>query len=141
MFKPTVLRISLDVSVLSIFSFFKGWVVGQRGAVFLDLLLVTGTDVTLGSILFTVAGLASIAGGLAGGFLLDTTRKPILMMTMVFVLNAALNSTLALCEPLPLMSTLYFLSHFALSVYDVGKSWFGAMCAGLFHWWMDGWIG
>ncbi|KAK7109159.1 sodium-dependent glucose transporter 1B-like [Littorina saxatilis] len=102
------------------FGFFTfGWVVGQRGAVFLDLLLVTGTDVTLGSILFTVAGLASIAGGLAGGFLLDTTRKPILMMTMVFVLNAALNSTLALCEPLPLMSTLYFLSHFALSVYDV----------------------
>ena len=95
--------------------------VGQRGAAFLDLLLVTNTDVGLGSILFTLAGLASIAGSLAGGFLLDRTGRPVLMMTGVFVLNAAVNGTLALCKPLALMSTLYFLSHFALSVYDVGK--------------------
>jgi predicted MFS family arabinose efflux permease len=105
-------------------SVLQGWVVGQRGAAFLDLLLVTQTDVTAGSLLFSFAGLASIVGALLGGFVLDAFRRPLAMMTGVFLANAAVNSTLALCESLPLMATLYFASHFALAVYDVGKCWF-----------------
>jgi predicted MFS family arabinose efflux permease len=78
--------------------------------------------VTSGSLLFSFAGLAAIAGSLAGGFFLDAFGHPLAMMTGVFLMNAAVNSTLALCESLPLMATLYFASHFALAVYDVGKS-------------------
>ena len=101
----------------------QGWLVSQRGAVHLDLLLVTGTEVPLGSLLLTLAGLGSIAGVLAGGFLLDLTRKPVLLVAGALLLNVALNIVIPLCTVFPVMGCLYFTAHFAMSGIDVGEWW------------------
>ncbi|KAK7508749.1 hypothetical protein BaRGS_00000315, partial [Batillaria attramentaria] len=118
-----------------------GWVSGQRGASFLDLLLVTHTDITLGSLLLTLAGLAALTGVLTGGFLLDCTGRPHLMMAGAMLLNAVFSGVIPKCTAFPLMAALYFLAFFAFANFEVvtvshqAKIWSsggGAYMQGLF---------
>nr|KAG5714178.1 hypothetical protein BaRGS_018395 [Batillaria attramentaria] len=63
--------------------------------------------------------LAHVVGSVAGGFLLDAFRRPVLMMAGAMLLNAVLNGTVPLCTSFPVMNALYFLINMALAVIDV----------------------
>lgn len=98
----------------------QGWVYGQRGAAFLDLLLVTDMDVALGSLLFTLAAVASMMGALVGGFVIDKVGRPLLQMACGMFVNALLLPLIPLCTQFYLMAALFFASSLGLIVFDIG---------------------
>ncbi|KAK7484908.1 hypothetical protein BaRGS_00023828 [Batillaria attramentaria] len=88
-----------------------GFGVGQRGPAFLDIQIITRTDVEAASFFFTAGSVGCLAGSLVSGLIYDKLNKSILLFSCVFGMAAATIAT-PWCSIYGLMITAFFLSSF-----------------------------
>ena len=65
------------VHIVYWFSFFQGVVVGQQGPTFLDILIITNTDIETGAYFFTAQWCGYMIGSLVSGYLHGKVGIPI----------------------------------------------------------------
>ncbi|XP_046566540.1 LOW QUALITY PROTEIN: sodium-dependent glucose transporter 1A-like [Haliotis rubra] len=100
-------------------NFMVGWVNGQRGPSLLDLLIITGTDLSQGSAFFTAAATGSVVGAVAGGAIYDRFNKYL----SLFISLAGHGLTVAvmpLCSPYWLMIAMFVAHEFFLGIFKTG---------------------
>ncbi|XP_025094849.1 sodium-dependent glucose transporter 1A-like [Pomacea canaliculata] len=99
-----------------------GFAVGQRGPAFLDIQIITQTDVKSASFFFTAASVGYLVGSLTAGMVYDKLNKSLLLIMSLLGLSF---TTIALpwCSPYVLMIMIHFLcSMCAGSVDTVGNA-------------------
>ncbi|KAK6192066.1 hypothetical protein SNE40_003610 [Patella caerulea] len=111
-------RIKFLRTVAILFGFVThGIVFSQRGPSFLDLQLITNTDVEKASTYFTATAVGYMAGSFAGGVLFDRFNSVILLFLSMFGLSLSV-IVIPLCSYYGLMLTMMFVSAFFMGWYD-----------------------
>ncbi|XP_064614155.1 sodium-dependent glucose transporter 1-like [Liolophura sinensis] len=101
--------------------FIFGVIRGQEGVVFLDLVLITNSDINTGSLLFTISAVGYMIGVLIIGVLFDKFNNDILYCTCVFLLGLTV-LLIPWCTSLPLMVAVFGLRSFFMGPADSGSS-------------------
>ncbi|KAK6192309.1 hypothetical protein SNE40_003798 [Patella caerulea] len=84
-----------------------GFQIGQRGPSFLDIQLITDTNVEKASTFFTAGSVGYLSGSFISGVLYDRFNKT-LLMGLLLVFLAATASVLPLCSPYGLMLVIFW---------------------------------
>ncbi|XP_050408583.1 sodium-dependent glucose transporter 1A [Patella vulgata] len=111
-------RIKFFRTVAILFGFVThGIVFSQRGPSFLDLQLITDTDVEKASTYFTATAVGYMSGSFAGGVLFDRFNSVILLFLPMFGLSLSV-IVIPLCSYYGLMLTMMFVSAVFMGWYD-----------------------
>ncbi|XP_055957635.1 sodium-dependent glucose transporter 1A-like [Patella vulgata] len=92
---------------------------GQRGPSFLDIQLITNTNVEKASTFFTAASVGYLSGSLISGILYDRFNKTLLLGLCV-ILMAITVAVLPLCSPYGLMLVIFWSNSFFMGGLDAG---------------------
>ncbi|XP_050410171.1 sodium-dependent glucose transporter 1B isoform X2 [Patella vulgata] len=107
-------------SLVLCFAFWSlGFQVGQRGPSFLDIQLITNTDVEKASTFFTAGSVGYLCGSLISGVLYDRFNKTLLLGLCV-ILMAVTVGLLPLCSPYGLMLFISWANAFFMGGMDTG---------------------
>ena len=93
----------------------QGFAIGQRGPAFLDLQIITGTDVEQASYFFTAGSVGYLLGSVLAGTMYDKMNKSLLLLLSVFGL-AVCTTVLPWCSLYGLMIAI----HFGVSIFGGG---------------------
>ncbi|KAK6165701.1 hypothetical protein SNE40_022579 [Patella caerulea] len=96
-----------------------GFIVGQRGPSFLDLQLITNTDVEEASLFFTSAAVGGLLGALVIGASYDRFNKP----RLIFLANIGMGVCVGVvpqCRQYPLMIFIWFITGFCMRGLEAG---------------------
>ncbi|CAG5129403.1 unnamed protein product [Candidula unifasciata] len=102
---------------LSASSFTLGIIFGQQGPTFLDLQIITGTDVESASFFFTAASFGYMVGSFVSGFLHGKVNNNVLMCIINCGAGVAAIIT-PYCSPYPLMIVFRFLTNMFCGAID-----------------------
>ncbi|XP_067660327.1 sodium-dependent glucose transporter 1A-like [Haliotis asinina] len=100
-------------------NFMSGWVNSQRGPSLLDLLIITGTDLSQGSAFFTAAATGTVVGAIAGGVIYDRFNK-YLSLFISLAGHGLIVAVIPLCSPYWLMIAMFFTQELVLGVFKTG---------------------
>ncbi|KAK6192311.1 hypothetical protein SNE40_003800 [Patella caerulea] len=92
---------------------------GQRGPSFLDIQLITNTNVEKASTFFTAASVGNLCGSLIGGILYDRFNKTLLLGLCV-IFMAVTVAVLPLCSPYGLMLVIFWTNSYFMSGLNAG---------------------
>ncbi|XP_050418551.2 sodium-dependent glucose transporter 1-like [Patella vulgata] len=96
-----------------------GFIAGQRGPSFLDLQLITNTDVEEASLFFTFAAVGGLLGALVIGASYDRFNKP----RLIFLANIGMGVCVGVvpqCRQYPLMIFIWFITGFCMRGLETG---------------------
>ncbi|XP_050409313.1 sodium-dependent glucose transporter 1A-like [Patella vulgata] len=96
-----------------------GFQVGQRGPSFLDIQLITNTNVEIASTFFTAGSVGYLSGSFISGILYDRFNKTLLLGLYV-ILMAITVASLPLCSPYGLMLVISWANAFFMGGMDTG---------------------
>ncbi|XP_041366652.1 sodium-dependent glucose transporter 1-like [Gigantopelta aegis] len=96
-----------------------GFIMGQRGPSFLDLLIITNTDLKRGSAFFTGQAVGYLVGSFLMGVVYDKLTKSLLMFFSVFFMGVTVG-IIPFCSPYVLMIAMCFLNAVCLGGVDTG---------------------
>ena len=94
---------------------FQGFAIGQRGPAFLDLQIITHTDVKAASFFFTASSVGYLVGSLVAGMVYDKLNKSLLLLLTVLGM-AVTTVALPWCTIYGMMIAV----HFVVSVFGGG---------------------
>ena len=100
---------------------FQGFAIGQRGPAFLDLQIITHTDVEAASFFFTATSVGYLVGSLVAGMVYNKVNKSLLMLLTVMGL-AVTTVAIPWCSPYALMVAIHFVASLFAGGIDTG--WF-----------------
>ena len=86
---------------------FQGFAIGQRGPTFLDIQIITHTDMEAASFFFTSASVGYLVGSLAAGVVYDKLNKSLLLLLSVLGM-AVTTVAVPWCSPYALMVAIRF---------------------------------
>ena len=98
----------------------QGFAIGQRGPAFLDIQIITHTDVEAASFFFTSASVGYLVGSLVAGVVYDKLNKSLLLLLSVLGL-AVTTIALPWCSIYAMMITIHFLVSFFGGGLDTGQ--------------------
>ncbi|XP_067662743.1 sodium-dependent glucose transporter 1C-like [Haliotis asinina] len=102
-------------------NFMSGWINGQRGPSLLDLVIITGTDLSQGSAFFTAAATGSVVGAIAGGAIYDRFNK-YLSLFISIAGHGLVVAVIPLCSPYWLMIAMFFTQEIFLGIFKTGSN-------------------
>ena len=98
---------------------FQGFAIGQRGPAFLDLQIITHTDVEAASFFFTATSVGYLVGSLVAGMVYNKVNKSLLMLLTVMGL-AVTTVAIPWCSPYALMVAIHFVASLFAGGIDTG---------------------
>ena len=98
---------------------FQGFAIGQRGPAFLDLQIITHTDMEAAAFFFTSASAGYLVGSLVAGVVYDKLNKSLLLLLTVLGL-AVTTVAVPWCSPYTLMLAIHFVASLFAGGLDTG---------------------
>ena len=93
---------------------------GQRGPSFLDLLIITNTDLKRGSAFFTGQAVGYLVGSFLMGVLYDKLTKTLVMFLSIFFMGLSVG-VIPFCSHYVLMIAICFFNAIFLGAVDTGN--------------------
>lgn len=98
---------------------FQGFAIGQRGPAFLDLQIITHTDMEAASFFFTSSSAGYLVGSLVAGVVYNKLNKSLLLLLTVLGL-AVTTVAVPWCSPYTLMLAIHFVASLFAGGLDTG---------------------